>query len=406
MMEVFKLLALLLSGAGIFLSSWIVIPAPNFTLLLLGIGSPEVSPWLLVLNATAALISLLGIRENWPQRLALAASLVGLVLSALPLAQLPTTQQNLDKAMVEGVGANYMTKIPQQLQLQMRSHPFVLADTFRGIDTSIIRYTPNIKFAAPNGIPLSMDIYRPAKTGKNPTLVVLYGGGWQNGSPSNNPEFSRYMAARGYTVFAIAYRHAPRDRFPAQLDDVRSALSFIQQHSTEYDADPERIVLVGRSAGGHLAMLAAYQADALPIRAVVNYYGPFNLTKGYREPPNPDPLNVRAVLEAFLGGTPDQLPDQYAKASPITYVTRQLPATLLVHGSRDHIVEVRFARNMHKRLREANSTSVLLEIPWAEHAFDSIFQGPSNQLALYYTERFLAWAMLSPDTQSDHVTRF
>jgi acetyl esterase/lipase len=239
-----------------------------------------------------------------------------------------------------------------------------------------------------------MDIYRPAKTGKNPTLVVLYGGGWQNGSPANNPEFSRYMAARGYTVFAISYRHAPRHRFPAQLEDIRSALRFIQEHSTEYDADPERIALLGRSAGGHLAMLAAYQLDAPPIRAVVNYYGPFNLTKGYREPPNPDPLNVRAVLEAFLGGTPDQIPQQYEKASPISYVTRPLPPTLLVHGSRDHIVEVRFARNMHKRLRDANNTSVLLEIPWAEHAFDSIFQGPSNQLALYYTERFLAWALL------------
>jgi acetyl esterase/lipase len=388
MMEVFKLLALLLSSAGIFLSSWIVIPAPNFTLLLLGIGAPEVSPWLLILNAIAAVISLLGIRNNWLQRLALAASLIGLIISVLPLIQLPATQKKFDAAMVEGLGTDYL-KVPGG-----RLQPFVLTDTFRGIDTDIIRYTKNIQFAAPNGVPLSMDIYRPTKTGKNPTLVVLYGGAWQNGSPANNPEFSRYMAARGYTVFAISYRHAPRHRFPAQLEDVRSALRFIQQHSAEYDADPERIALLGRSAGGHLAMLAAYQPDAPPIRAVVNYYGPFNLTQGYREPPNPDPLNVRAVLEAFLGGTPNQIPQQYEKASPISYVTRPLPPTLLVHGSRDHIVEVRFARNMHKRLREANNTSVLLEIPWAEHAFDSIFQGPSNQLAVYYTERFLAWALL------------
>jgi acetyl esterase/lipase len=140
-------------------------------------------------------------------------------------------------------------------------------------------------------------------------------------------------------------------------------------------------------------MLAAYQPDALPVRAVVSYYGPFNLTQGYREPPNPDPLNVRAVLEAFLGGSPDEVPEQYAKASPVSYVTRPLPPTLLVHGSRDHIVEVRFAKAMYKRLRAVGSTSILLEIPWAEHAFDAIFQGPSNQLALYYTERFLAWAL-------------
>jgi acetyl esterase/lipase len=223
--------------------------------------------------------------------------------------------------------------------------------------------------------------------------VVLYGGGWQNGSPSLNPGFSRYMAARGYTVFAIDYRHAPRYQFPTQLHDVRAALSFIQQHAVEYETDPTRLALLGRSAGGHLAMLAAYQPDALPVRAVVSYYGPFNLTQGYREPPNPDPLNVRAVLEAFLGGSPDEVPEQYAKASPVSYVTRPLPPTLLVHGSRDHIVEVRFAKAMYRRLRAVGSTSILLEIPWAEHAFDAIFQGPSNQLALYYTERFLAWAL-------------
>jgi acetyl esterase/lipase len=98
-------------------------------------------------------------------------------------------------------------------------------------------------------------------------------------------------------------------------------------------------------------------------------------------------------LEAFLGGTPDELPEQYAKASPASYVTRPLPPTLLVHGSRDHIVEVRFARNMYNRLGATGTTRVLLEIPWAEHAFDAIFNGLSNQLALYYTERFLDWAL-------------
>jgi acetyl esterase/lipase len=201
------------------------------------------------------------------------------------------------------------------------------------------------------------------------------------------------MAARGYTIFAIDYRHAPRYRFPAQLDDVRAALDFIRQNAVKYEAQPDRIAILGRSAGGHLAMLAAYQPDALPVQAVVSYYGPFNLTQGYKDPPQPDPLNVRALLSAFLGGSPEQLPQQYIKASPASYVTRKLPPTLLIHGSRDHIVEVRFAQDMYQRLQAVGTSSILLEIPWAEHAFDAIFSGPSNQLALYYTERFLAWAL-------------
>lgn len=400
--EVFTLLALLLSGVGLFLSSWIVIPAPIFSLLPLGVGAPELSPWLVVLNAIAFgitqgaiafRVSLLGGRDIWLQRLTLGVTLFGLFLSLLPLVQLPATDKKMAVAMRDALGADYLKAIPHQMQSQLRLHPFILADAFRGIPSSQVRYTPNIQFAAPDRVPLSLDIYRPLQVGEYPAIVVLYGGGWQSGDPSDHADFSRYMAGRGYTVFAIAYRHAPRYQFPAQLDDVRAALTFIQQHATEYETDITRIALLGRSAGGHLAMLAAYQPDALPVRAVVSYYGPFNLTQGYKNPPKPDPLNVRAVLEAFLGGSPDERPEQYVKASPISYVTRPLPPTLLVHGSRDHIVQVRFARNMYKHLCATGSTAILLEIPWAEHAFDAIFHGPSNQLALYYTERFLAWAL-------------
>jgi acetyl esterase/lipase len=399
---VFSLLAIVLSSTSLFLSSWIVVPAPTLSLLPLGVGSPEVSPWLVLLNATALGVSLLSVRGSWLQYLLVGASVLGLFLSALPLIQLPSTQQQMSVAMDDALGNDYLklSSSSEQGSLQLtlakslgREHPFILADAFRGIPLEEVRYTPNIQFATPDGVPLQMNIYRPPQVGQYPAIAIIYGGGWRSGSPSDYSDFSRYMAGRGYTVFAIAYRHAPRYQFPVQLDDVRTALTFIQQHAAEYETDITRIALLGRSAGGHLAMLAAYQPDALPVRAVVNYYGPFNLTRGYREPPNPDPLNVRAVLEAFLGGSPDERPEQYVKASPISYVTRPLPPTLLIHGSRDNIVRVIFAHNMYQRLRETGTKAILLEIPWAEHAFDAIFHGLSNQLALYYTERFLAWAL-------------
>lgn len=366
-------------------------------LLTLGVGAPEVSPWLLVLNAIALLLSLSlrGIRHRQAFRFALCSSLMACLLSSLPLLQIPATQEQMTDAMHDALGAEYLAQIPQEVLSQMRSHPFSFADSFRGIAASEARYTADIRFTAANGVSLSMDIYRPTQVGQYPAIVMVYGGAWQRGTPRLNADFSRYMAARGYTVFAIDYRHAPRYRFPAQLEDVRAALAFIRLHAAEYEADRSRIALLGRSAGAHLAMLAAYEPDAPPVRAVVNYYGPVDLVKGYTEPPHPDPINSRATLKTFLGGSLNQVPQLYRLASPIYYVTKQMPPTLLVYGSRDHIVQARFGQQMYERLRTTGSTAVFLKIPWAEHAFDAVFGGLSNQLALYYTERFLAWALRS-----------
>ena len=94
-----------------------------------------------------------------------------------------------------------------------------------------------------------------------------------------------------------------------------------------------------------------------------------------------------------MGGSPQKLPNEYKIASPISYVTHPLPPTLLVYGSRDNLVQAKFGRQMYQTLQTSGNTAVFLEIPWAEHAFDEVFNGVSNQLALYYTERFIAWAL-------------
>jgi len=95
------------------------------------------------------------------------------------------------------------------------------------------------------------------------------------------------------------------------LEDVEAALSYIKTHADEWFIDIDRIALMGRSAGARLASLYAYRSTTVPVRAVVNYYGPNDLLRGYYDPPFPDPLNVRAILRAFLGGTPDQLRELY-----------------------------------------------------------------------------------------------
>ncbi|HSM81470.1 MAG TPA: alpha/beta hydrolase [Nodosilinea sp.] len=393
----------LLAAMGLFLSSWIVIPAPTFWLLPLGVGAPEVSPFLLVGHGVVLALALLLPRSK-PGRsrlrsLVLGLSAAGLVLSGLPLAQVPATVQRAEAQMQQALGADYGDQIPAAVRGVLRSHPFTLIDLILGLPDPVL--VPQRQMVlTPDGAALPLDIYQPSfepdPQRPHPTLVTIYGGAWRHGEPAATARFSTYMATQGYTVVAIDYRHAPEHRFPTQLEDVQAALGWMVDHAATYRIDPNRLALVGWSAGAHLALLAAYQPGALPVQAVVNYYGPVNLAAGYYDPPVPDPIDTRAVLEAFLGGTPEQLPQAYRQASPISYARSGLPPTLLIYGQRDHLVKPSYGQQLYDQLQANGNRAALIAIPWAEHAFDAVFRGPSNQIALYYTERFLAWA-LRPD---------
>jgi acetyl esterase/lipase len=388
-----------MSAVGLFLSLWVIVPVPTLSLFPLAVGAPEISPWLVGINAIALLLTIFRRQQGWLYNTSLVCSLLALILSLIPLLQFPAANARIAAEVQAVLGTNYLATVPQVEQAGRRQQPFILADAFRGIPLREVRISEGVVFANPDGVKLQLNVYRPMQIGRYPAIVILYGGAWQRGSPNSNEEFSRYMAARGYCVVAIDYRHAPQYRFPAQLEDVEAALSYIKTHANEWEIDINRIALMGRSAGAHLASLYAYRSTTVPVRAVVNYYGPNNLLRGYYDPPFPDPLNVRAILRDFLGGTPDQLRELYLQASPINYVKPNLPPSLLVYAGRDHIVEAKFGRSLYEQLRATGNCAVMLEIPWAEHAFDAVFNGVSNQLALYYTERFLAWALKSSDYQ-------
>jgi acetyl esterase/lipase len=381
------------AAIALFLASWIVLPPPTYPLLLLAVGAPEVSIWLAGLAVLAAGLALADVGRSRAARAALGLALLALLLASLPLVQFAGVAARFDEAMRSALGEHYLAEIPAAVRKQMRQKPLMMADLVRGIDPAGARVTRAVPFATHDGVPLTLDVYRPLSSGRFPAVVQLYGGAWRSGSPSANTAFARYLAGHGYVVFAADYRHAPRWQWPAQLADVRAALTWVQANGQRYGADPRRLALLGRSSGGQLAMIAAYEPGAPSVRAVVSYYGAVDLTEGYRHPPRPDPLHIRQIEEAFLGGTPEQQPMRYREASPITYVTRRLPPTLLIYGRRDHIVEARIAEMLQERLRQTGTTSVLLEIPWAEHGFDAISSGLSAQLALFQTERFLAWAL-------------
>jgi acetyl esterase/lipase len=343
----------------LYLAIWIVFPAPVEQLLPLAVAAPEVSPLLLV---AAFLLGLYAVRDSSRLLTAFVCG-VTILLCAVPLAQVPSTQRAFDQATAG-----------------------IEPATTAGIER--VSITRGVVFAEPEGQALTLDLYRPESDKLFPVVIQIYGGAWRSGGPGDDAAFASRLAKDGYLVVSVDYRHAPQSRWPAQIDDVRAALDWVIAHAGENGGDSQHVALLGRSSGAQLALVAAYTEPAR-IDAVVSFYGPTNLVEGWNEPPSPDPLKIRSILEALFGGQPGDLQRVYEAASPITYVSRRVPPTLLVYGGRDHVVEARFGRELHEKLMAAGATSVYLELPWAEHAFDKV-PGVSAWVTRPYIERFLA----------------
>ena len=384
----------LVAGLCFFLSLWIVLPGPTMFFLRLAVGAPEVSPLLGLVAAIALFLTLVrptlqgSKRHHHPSK-----ALVGLLVATLLLCSLPLLQQPGAVAAANRSMASAFGSMPQRAS----TPTFSWQTFFRGFPQPQVRMQTNIPYVTPAGEPLALDLYQPAQPGRYPAVITFYGGSWVRGSPAESENIGRFLAARGYVVAALDYRHAPDYRFPAQVEDAAAGLAFVRARADEFEIVGDRIALLGWSAGAHLAMLLGFQPNLQagePVQSIIDYYGPVDLANGYYDIPQPDPVDVREVLKAFMGGTPADLPEAYKAASPLTYVesaqANTLPPTLLIYGGRDHLVEARFGRRLYEALLERNNPAVWVKIPWAEHAFDKIFNGVSNQMALHFIERFLA----------------
>lgn len=380
------LISLFVSLIIFYLSLWIVIPAPNLILLRLSVGIPEISLWLTVVIFLILTVNLVNFNLNFNTILVIILNLISGILTLLPLIQLPKTNHNFQQEFINNFGDDF-------LEEKTKNKPFSFQKNFTGIRIPEVRIKRDIIFAEVKDIKLKLNVYNPLKKGIYPTLIVIYGGAWKHGLPSQNEQFSRYFAHQGYTVIAISYRHAPKYKFPCQLNDVKLAFEYINKNAEKLEVNLEKIAIMGRSAGGQLAKISAYDHNInniLNFKGVIGYYSPVDLTQAYYFIPIPDPINTRPILLDFLGDTPDNLPELYQQASPINYVKSNLPPTLLIYGKRDYIVPAKAGEKLTNKLLNSKNKVIFLEIPWADHCFDAVFFGISNQLALFYTEKFLA----------------
>lgn len=251
-----------------------------------------------------------------------------------------------------------------------------------------------VSFSEVAGCRLEFDLYRPAaarggpRTGGAP-CVVVHGGRWTEGNSRDFAALNPYLAARGYAVVSTNYRKAGRHPFPAALQDVESAVVYVKRHARELDIDPGRIALLGRSAGGQLALLAAYRNPGTGVRGVVSYYGPTDLHYGYHDRTNPLVIDNVETLETYTGTNPFEDPGVYDSASPIKFVAAHSPPTLLVHGAMDEVVHPAHSDRLAARLREAGIPHLYLRLPWATHGFDHNLRGPSGLVSTYALEWFL-----------------
>jgi acetyl esterase/lipase len=335
--------------------------------------------------------------------------LIGAVLVAAALARAAGARPWIVAQAALALAIVGVSLVPPAQALRLAARRHVAIDFARYLTAPVDDGAPHpsqtLVYAHVDGQALALDVYRPtAPTGaRAPAVIVVHGGGWSADDKGAAPLTSAWLAARGYAVFDIQYRIAPQPNWRTAVGDVKCAIGWVKRHARDagVDVDPARVSLLGRSAGGHLVLLAAYDADdpALPpscdagdthVAAVISYYGPTDLVWGWEHPTNPRVFDVVQRVGNYVGGTPTTEGARFRLLSPINHVTAASPPTLLIQGGSDAFVSAPHAQRLADRLAAAGVRHDVLLVPYAQHAFDFISGGLGEQLAEQAVLRFLA----------------
>lgn len=244
---------------------------------------------------------------------------------------------------------------------------------------------------------LHLDIYQPTKKihKKNPVVVYVHGGAWIIGRKEsiNNGRLDgafNLLREQGYSIISPTYTlgQLGKSPFPSCIDDINSALKWIKDNQEKYNFDTKNIGIIGESAGAHIAMMVAYQKEVETprINYLVGIYGPVDLNRLYLEgKPLLDSLNL------YLDHLPEKLHSQLdfnqylfgfdpeidslktqkfaAQFSPIEFIGKSAPPTLLVHGSKDRLVPYQQSESLIQKLDSLNIPHQLLTLEGVDHAF-------------------------------------
>ncbi|HEY4392958.1 MAG TPA: alpha/beta hydrolase [Polyangia bacterium] len=388
MRTILRLLGLLLAVGAAGAGALIVLPAPNRLLALAAIVASERSAFIVAAAVIALGIALVLRGVDSPFLAALTALLA---ISAIALGMIPLVQaRNL--AAARGIPLDFRRYLHAKIDTEGPGAP-----------------DQTVAYATVDGQTLSLDVYLPKPRPAVPTraLLVVHGGFWSAGQRGEASSASQHLAELGFTVFDADYRLQPQPNWQSAVGDVKCAVGWIKQHasSPEWNVDPAKLTLLGRSAGGHLALIAAYTAEAtdLPpacgapdaatdtsVESVIALYAPTDLAEAYAHPANLHAADSPAKLRAFLGDGPEREPARYKALSPTERVTAQAPRTLLVQGGRDQFVRPDQMESLGAVLTASGVAHDTLFIPYAQHAFDFVPGSFSSQILEATLRKFLA----------------
>jgi acetyl esterase/lipase len=355
-----------------------IFKAFEYTMWMISIIATEFC-WVFILFTLAAL--LLGFFSAKYQLAGTITGVLALILFTTPIIRAYNVAANLkqDFTVAFGPGSTIVDGANTQ-------PPYSFFNMFRGnkevaFKTYIYNKYPDLN--------LTIDYFPSQKTGNRPCVVVVHGGSWNKGDNKQLPELNSHLATIGYNVAAITYRLAPKYQTPAPVEDVHAAFDYLCNHARELNIDTNNFVLLGRSAGAQIALLAAYTLHEPGLKAVIDYYGPADMVWGYSVPASLLIMDSRKVMRDYIGGTYQQVPQKFAACSPLGFVGKQTLPTLIIHGENDVLVSPEHSRRLNLKLEQNGIKYFYLKLPWATHGFDFNLNGPGGQLATYTVERFL-----------------
>lgn len=228
---------------------------------------------------------------------------------------------------------------------------------------------------------LELSVYRNSNiTRRSPAVVYVHGGGWAGGSRTENSEFFRWLNDRGYSVYSIDYRYASEGRATWQTAprDVACALSWLNENADAQQVDRDNVTIMGDSAGGQLALRAAYGVKSGDIESscsgepvvpgkVAAIVPAVDFTELYNDPRRGGASQANVVN--YLGGTPESSPDAYEDATIINHVRQGLQPTLIINASNDMLVAPESGVRLAEALHNAGVDTRQYTLPYAVHSY-------------------------------------
>ncbi|CAN5234296.1 hypothetical protein BH11PLA2_BH11PLA2_26020 [soil metagenome] len=274
-----------------------------------------------------------------------------------------------------------------------------------------IKVERDVVYTTVDKMELKLDIARPTTPGPHPAAVGFHGGAWKYGSKqeiskpfkgmkdfggTGPTSLLEYIAEQGYVAVSVQYRLAPDHKWPAQINDAKTAVRYLRANADKYGIDKDHIGAFGFSAGGHLAALLGtvdkdaglegtdYLDQSSQVQCVVDYFGPADMSL-YAATPGIE----KAYMRPLLGTTFAEKPEVFRQASPVCHVTKNAAPFLILHGNMDIIVPIIHSERLDAKLKSVGVESTLIPVNGKGHGWEGDAANESRKMAIEFLGKHL-----------------